>query len=915
MGYAKHVGRVGALAVALGIGAAVATTPGIAWADGVEDSSAAQDTNVSEGGGGTTTNPGSVEPGSSEVEERRDPGETIRNSIERTATTLRTVVSGVVRSSGGAMTSTHRTGRSTADEGNKVAAGSEPMKKDSRRTAFATDDNVPAPSHIDVPSWRSVHAQTSGKPAPEIAAKALGDVERVVQQAISTVGTRQHAPNRPPVVDRVTVAPTTVSSAAEPREVRTPFVAPVGIVTHVLNAALAPFLNPTPGRPAPDNPILWGVLAFVRRQFQDSPFGKIVLNRTPVLDQEKSQSLVVDQGSGRFLITPSASDPDGDDLTYTITPAENDTGTVTDNYDGTFTYEVSDPGAWDKSDVLNVTVSDEQAYPHLHGLSGFFIPDGGHTDTIQLTIKPTATAAPEVVELPTGYTVISSSSLGTVGPDGKIYRATTNDASGTYALVVQQLGGDTEIIDLSGEPIGDVAFGPTGGVYQNIRTPKSDDSGGYDYAVAVIRPAPSTSFARMASNALESGSSTAPSAPLPGEPIGQMAFNSDGTGYQPVRAPGAPEYSRENCLVAIVSPDGSTVQAVPLTGQLLNAPLEDPNLPIVSSVTAGPGHTAYVTTVDTSTQTVTVWRIDADTADAEEIPLPGDASQGATIWSDGTAYITTRAEASDGTSDTKLWIIAPTEATAKPFQLEGYPSTPVVVGDDGIAYVTTFATDSNSVVYTKIWRVDPAAATVPTPVTVQGTPFYSVVVAPDGTVYQTVQRNTDDGDPNTPDPPQYLTAVVLPTGTTATLVDLGNPTFRAYPLAMTPGGVAYQAVADFDSTTSVGDSTMYVFDGATFGTIPVEGVITTPPVVGADGTVYVVAVTNGNEATLTGDETLWMFSPNSAQPSKVPIQTEGIPLEIRVGGNSLYLKTIHFDQGAGRYVYNVVAVAIPSQAV
>src|SRR3954470_24793656 len=33
MGYARNVGRVGALAVALGIGAAVATTPGVAWAD------------------------------------------------------------------------------------------------------------------------------------------------------------------------------------------------------------------------------------------------------------------------------------------------------------------------------------------------------------------------------------------------------------------------------------------------------------------------------------------------------------------------------------------------------------------------------------------------------------------------------------------------------------------------------------------------------------------------------------------------------------------------------------------------------------------------------------------------------------------------------------------------------------------
>ena len=33
MGHARHIGRVGALAVALGIGAAVANTPGVAWAE------------------------------------------------------------------------------------------------------------------------------------------------------------------------------------------------------------------------------------------------------------------------------------------------------------------------------------------------------------------------------------------------------------------------------------------------------------------------------------------------------------------------------------------------------------------------------------------------------------------------------------------------------------------------------------------------------------------------------------------------------------------------------------------------------------------------------------------------------------------------------------------------------------------
>ena len=45
MGYANHVGRVGALAVALGIGAAVASTAGMAWAqdEGGDPGSQSQD--------------------------------------------------------------------------------------------------------------------------------------------------------------------------------------------------------------------------------------------------------------------------------------------------------------------------------------------------------------------------------------------------------------------------------------------------------------------------------------------------------------------------------------------------------------------------------------------------------------------------------------------------------------------------------------------------------------------------------------------------------------------------------------------------------------------------------------------------------------------------------------------------------
>jgi hypothetical protein len=134
MGYAKHVGRVGALAVALGIGAAVATTPGVAWAtEGDETARASVDGGTPGGSTGTPDTPTSPT-------ERQDPGEAIRKGIERTADNLRKVVTGVVQSSGGAITSTHRTGTG-ANNGNGPTAAPEPNDKPQRTPLVAKDDN------------------------------------------------------------------------------------------------------------------------------------------------------------------------------------------------------------------------------------------------------------------------------------------------------------------------------------------------------------------------------------------------------------------------------------------------------------------------------------------------------------------------------------------------------------------------------------------------------------------------------------------------------------------------------------------------------------------------------------------------------------------------------------------------------
>ena len=146
------------------------------------------------------------------------------------------------------------------------------------------------------------------------------------------------------------------------------FVAPIAIVTNLLNAALAPFLNPTPGQPAPQNPVLWAALAFVRRQFQDTPFGKVVLNRAPVGGDQEIDPVT---GDRPCMVDVNATDPDGDQV-QTVSATNGAHGTVTVNGDGTVTY---DPRrTYEGTDTFYVTVSDEASGFHLHGLGGLSAP-------------------------------------------------------------------------------------------------------------------------------------------------------------------------------------------------------------------------------------------------------------------------------------------------------------------------------------------------------------------------------------------------------------------------------------------------------------------------------------------------------------------------------------------------------------
>ncbi len=165
-------------------------------------------------------------------------------------------------------------------EGEEVPINNPEPEGEQKSTTFVANNNAatnPLRS-LTPPRWRGPQAQANTNTNLKPLAKAIDDAKDVVQQSINTVTGNQSGTGSTDV-QRNAISTFDAPTTEDEQEVRPSFVAPVAIITNVLNAALAPFLNPTPGQPAPQNPILWAVLGWVRRQVQDSPFGKVVLNR------------------------------------------------------------------------------------------------------------------------------------------------------------------------------------------------------------------------------------------------------------------------------------------------------------------------------------------------------------------------------------------------------------------------------------------------------------------------------------------------------------------------------------------------------------------------------------------------------------------------------------------------------------
>ncbi len=274
MGYARHIGRVGALAVTLGVGAAIANTPGIAYA-GPSDPSATGDSSPTATSSSTKkspttkksppTNETPVDKGAASADgDDADPPASYRKSLR---SVLRSAAESI-RDRGAGTT------RASRDD-DTPGTGVPPAQEEDETQDFVTGDSA---------GRKASNTNTSRLAHTRSLADTLGDVKSAVDaatqrgektfQRLSTPGPTDTATTysiaTAPIdtartaVTRFSEAAAPTASAAEPE----PRSSVVTIVTDLLGSVLHPLLYSGTGSPPLQAPSLMAILAAARDEIE-----------------------------------------------------------------------------------------------------------------------------------------------------------------------------------------------------------------------------------------------------------------------------------------------------------------------------------------------------------------------------------------------------------------------------------------------------------------------------------------------------------------------------------------------------------------------------------------------------------------------------------------------------------------------
>ena len=429
MGYSKYVGRVGTLAVALGVGFAVVSPAGIAWADATETSSAPAGSDSSTGDNTgqavaattfgdeqTPTTESSDEPGQGTVGTATTPSSEPEQTTSPTAQTVEVAPGVVVSSSGGAKSSDDEgpsdDNAASEDTAGSGAATTGSSGRETLRQNAETLDKPPVRTHAQSDVRTNTATEASDDPKVSTAGTASTAATGADDTASITVST--------PSTQRVSTPPVVASPVTTINALLSAFVAP--IVSQILGAI--------PGVPA-NSPLGWVLLAAARRELfapvaarslaaESAPMTMSLMaaaNLAPTVDVTFGIPVPT---TGAVTGQVNATDPEGGTLTYTVTAPPSSGNLVFDSATKKFTYTPTT--AQRIAAAASATTND--------------------TIAMTITVSDGTNSVPTVVNVP-----VSEAPLTRAGEIGSVGDAHAVAIAGTRAYVTNKAAGTVTVID------------------------------------------------------------------------------------------------------------------------------------------------------------------------------------------------------------------------------------------------------------------------------------------------------------------------------------------------------------------------------------------------------------------------------------------------------------------------------------
>jgi len=274
MGAASYVGRVGGLAVALGVGTAIATGYGVASAD-TTDSSPPPSTESS------TTEPSTTDTGPVEATtpEATESPESETTTETTTATTVTPGVVSAQTNTGTSGTAAEEEPTETADPEPTETEAPEPTETEepepTEEPSEEPEDPTEEPTAVDTPKTNDNTVPTAAaEPSNTPSARTVASPDPASASASAT----QEPANVAVFADAralaaagpINVSPMMAATAPAPAPAPATdlLTAAVNMVSSVVNWVLNPLAGMAPTTPA-QPPLIWGLLAFARREFEN----------------------------------------------------------------------------------------------------------------------------------------------------------------------------------------------------------------------------------------------------------------------------------------------------------------------------------------------------------------------------------------------------------------------------------------------------------------------------------------------------------------------------------------------------------------------------------------------------------------------------------------------------------------------